>query len=172
MKLTVSEIAEMLEQVPERQRTLVERIRHWTREGLLQPIGEKNPGTGRHREYEADIVVYVAVLNLLANLGLQLSHQREALKTVRGFYDLNKQTHTFEKYEHYICISNLESEQPVVVHSGRLDPPGLFRHPDSRFESRFLTSDAYLIINIGRIHKNAREKLKAARGEKGTESQS
>ena len=27
----------------------MERIRHWTGEGLLTPIGEKNPGTGRKR---------------------------------------------------------------------------------------------------------------------------
>jgi DNA-binding transcriptional MerR regulator len=168
--LTVSEIAGMLDDAPERQGTLIERIRHWTREGLIQPIGEKNPGTGRHREYEADVVIDVAVLNLLANLGLQLSQQREVLKPVREFYVLNKQNPTFEKYEHYLAIANPDGKTPqLVVHAGYFEPPLLFRSINPKIS--FPTSDAYLVINIGRIYKNATEKLKAAPSEKGTKSQ-
>jgi DNA-binding transcriptional MerR regulator len=78
MPFTVSEIARRLAS-PERQTTLRERIRHWTREGLVHPIGEKNPGTGRHRLYEESVLVDVAILNALAGLGVQVRNLNEVL---------------------------------------------------------------------------------------------
>jgi hypothetical protein len=48
----------------------MERIRHWTSEGLLTPIGEKNPGTGRRRLYDREGMYMALILNELANWGL------------------------------------------------------------------------------------------------------
>jgi len=45
MLLTVTQIAQRLAK-PEQQAALRERIRHWTREGLIKPIGEKKPWNG------------------------------------------------------------------------------------------------------------------------------
>jgi DNA-binding transcriptional MerR regulator len=78
MPFTVSEIARRLAS-PERQTTLRERIRHWTREGLVHPIGEKNPGTGRHRFYKESVLVDVAILNALAGLGVQVRNLNAVL---------------------------------------------------------------------------------------------
>ena len=57
----------------------MERICHWTREGLIKPLGEKNPGTGRHRRYDENTLAEVAVLNALAGLGMQIASLRSVL---------------------------------------------------------------------------------------------
>jgi hypothetical protein len=46
---------------------LVERIRAWTKEGLLVPVGEKNPGTGRHRRYPHSAVPEAMLLKVLSD---------------------------------------------------------------------------------------------------------
>ena len=46
---------------------LVQRVRGWTREGLLLPVGEKNPGTGRHRRYPYTAVPEAMLLKVLSD---------------------------------------------------------------------------------------------------------
>jgi DNA-binding transcriptional MerR regulator len=71
--LTVGQIAEELGTVaPDAAAAMSERIRHWTREGLLLPVNQHHAGTGRHRRYSPDTSYEAAVLNALANAGLQL----------------------------------------------------------------------------------------------------
>jgi hypothetical protein len=79
MRFTVGQIARALAAEQKHRRPLMERIRHWTREGLIKPVGEKNPGTGRHRRYDENALAQVAVLDALAGLGLQIGGQREVL---------------------------------------------------------------------------------------------
>jgi DNA-binding transcriptional MerR regulator len=64
---------------------LFERIRHWTREGLLSPAGEKNPGTGRARLYDDDAVRKARVLNSLTECGFTVRH----LRAVIDFLDIH-----------------------------------------------------------------------------------
>jgi hypothetical protein len=66
----------------------MERIRHWTGEGLLTPIGEKNPGTGRKRFYDREGMYTALILNELANWGLGIrqtnqSYFREAFELAK-----------------------------------------------------------------------------------------
>jgi hypothetical protein len=71
--LTVGQIVEQLGPVtPDAAAAMSERIRHWTREGLLLPVNQHHAGTGRHRRYSADTSYEAAVLDALANAGLQL----------------------------------------------------------------------------------------------------
>src|SRR5262245_44708376 len=64
-----------------------ERIRHWTREGLLLPVKQHHAGTGRHRHYSPVAIYEAAVLNALARAGLQLVSRpyiQAALSQVRA----------------------------------------------------------------------------------------
>jgi hypothetical protein len=71
--LTVGQIVEQFGAVaPAAAAALSERVRHWTREGLLVPREQYHAGTGRHRRYGLDTCYEVAVLNSLAGAGLQL----------------------------------------------------------------------------------------------------
>jgi hypothetical protein len=51
MPLTVGQIAEQLGALAPDAAETRERIRHWTREGLLSPIASHHSGTGKHRKY-------------------------------------------------------------------------------------------------------------------------
>ena len=70
--LTVGQIVEQLGPVAPDASAMSERVRHWTREGLLLPVNSHHAGTGRHRRYSPDAGYEAAVLNALATAGLQL----------------------------------------------------------------------------------------------------
>jgi DNA-binding transcriptional MerR regulator len=88
--LTVGQIVEQLSPVAPDAAAMSERIRHWTREGLLLPVNQHHAGTGRHRRYSPHATYEAAILNALATAGLQLvsrpyiqpalSHARAALQ--------------------------------------------------------------------------------------------
>jgi DNA-binding transcriptional MerR regulator len=79
MPLTVSEIAERIAKPGTDQAVIIGRLRHFTAEGLLQPIGQKSPGTGRRRRYDEAVLEGAAVLNELAELGVHVGLLRPAL---------------------------------------------------------------------------------------------
>jgi DNA-binding transcriptional MerR regulator len=79
MALTVSEIAERIAKGGAAKRALIRRLRHWTKEGLLKPIGKRHPGTGSHREYYDWALEDAVLLNAMADLGLQVDIMRTAL---------------------------------------------------------------------------------------------
>jgi MerR HTH family regulatory protein len=64
---------------------LFDRVRHWTREGLLTPVGDKNPGTGRSRFYDESAVSKARVLNSLTEFGMTV----RILHRICGFLDSN-----------------------------------------------------------------------------------
>lgn len=82
MPLTVSEIAERIAKPGASKAAIVERLRHWTREGLLVPLGDKNPGTGRSRVYDEGTLLDAAVLDILADMGLRVGFLRAVLALV------------------------------------------------------------------------------------------
>ena len=151
MPLTVSEIAHRLAK-PERQAALRERIRHWTRKGLVKPIGEKNPGTGRHRQYDESVLVDVAILNALARLGIQVrglhAVLREANELIETWAKERKETKDFGIIYLVISYDPVLDEPSVLVH------PAYRRRPGRGGVYRMITDPhevASLHINITRI---------------------
>jgi hypothetical protein len=124
MLLTVTQIAQRLAK-PEQQAALRERIRHWTREGLIKPIGEKNPGTGHHRQYDEGVLADVAILDALAGLGAQVRDQHAVLLRARELIEEQgtEEISAFTKAGSifYLSITNVGRGQPVVMVS-RADP--------------------------------------------------
>ena len=80
--LTVSEIAERLQPFeprikPEMARQLmVEKVRHWTRAGMLLPVAQHHGGAGKHRQYAASAVFDAAVLYVATSVGLDVPTQQ------------------------------------------------------------------------------------------------
>ena len=69
---TVSELAARIRRPDEKPELVADRIRNWTKDGLLEPSGEKNPGTGRSRLYPEKALIEAAVLlELMDCLGIQ-----------------------------------------------------------------------------------------------------
>jgi hypothetical protein len=65
--LTVSEIAEKIRRPHEDMRAAGDRIRNWTREGLLDPVGDKHPGTGKVRKYPQSALMEAAFLQVITD---------------------------------------------------------------------------------------------------------
>jgi len=63
--LTPKEVALRIQERGENLKVISERLRTWTKEGLLKPIGKRNPGTGRHLRYPKRAVVDAAILSKL-----------------------------------------------------------------------------------------------------------
>ena len=74
--VTVGEIAARLKGGP----ALVAKIRHWTREGLLQPRPMELRGTGRHRLYDPDTAYLACVLDVVSGMGVQIAAQGERFR--------------------------------------------------------------------------------------------
>jgi hypothetical protein len=79
LTVTVSQIAERIWS-PEGKLTkpkVIDRLRNWTKEGLLVPVGDKNPGTGRRRLYPPGAVADALLLTVLTDaIGLQAGKAR------------------------------------------------------------------------------------------------
>src|SRR5271169_5718404 len=76
--LTVGDIADKIAHSPQDRATVHERLRHWTREGLIPVIGEKRPGAGHHKRYAESSVYIAAILNILANRGVTVGQVTRA----------------------------------------------------------------------------------------------
>ena len=63
--LTAGEIAVRIQEPGEDLKVIAERLRTWTKEGLLKPIGKRNPGTGRHHQYPKRALLDAAILSKL-----------------------------------------------------------------------------------------------------------
>lgn len=129
--LTVGQIVEQLSAVAPDPAAISERIRHWTREGILVPVDQHHAGTGRHRRYTSDTGYEAAVLNSLANAGLHLvsrpyiqdalRHARAALQKWRQAIGAGHELPLF-----FLVISHeptrVGSEPIVSTHEGVVSP--------------------------------------------------
>jgi hypothetical protein len=91
---TVSDIAEIIKRPEEDLRDAITRVRNWTKERLLRPEGELNPGTGRARLYSAAAVESAVLLQFLTDaagmkavaVAPQLEDAREELENARKHF--------------------------------------------------------------------------------------
>lgn len=63
--VTAKDIAERIKRRGEPLQAAVDRLRNWTKEGLIKPTGEKNPGKGRSRRYSKRAVFEAVLLQVL-----------------------------------------------------------------------------------------------------------
>jgi hypothetical protein len=86
MLLSAKEIAVRVARSDDNAQTVFERIRHWTREGLLTAFGEPNPGTGRKRQYAVSEVPKARLFNQLADFGVNLRVMKRLAEALDGNY--------------------------------------------------------------------------------------
>jgi len=70
--LTIGQITEQLAAIAPDKVAGRERLRHWTREGLLLPVADHHSGTGNHRQYDPSISYDAAILHAIARAGLNV----------------------------------------------------------------------------------------------------
>jgi hypothetical protein len=87
---------------------LSERIKLWTRSGLIYPIDAKFPGTGRHRRYEWPTIVDCAVLNALTDARVEVLARQDthlALSLARVAYEEWGKEENAERQFYLVIIS-------------------------------------------------------------------
>jgi hypothetical protein len=65
-KLTVGEVARRIKDEDESIEVVTHRLRSWTKEGVLKPLGDKRPGTGKRLRYSERSLIDAAILSRLA----------------------------------------------------------------------------------------------------------
>jgi hypothetical protein len=63
--VTAKDIAEKIQRPGEALQVAVDRLRNWTREGLIKPVGAKHPGKGRAKQYPRKAIFEAALLQVL-----------------------------------------------------------------------------------------------------------
>jgi DNA-binding transcriptional MerR regulator len=118
--LTVGGIAEQLRTLAPDTEASIERIRHWTREGLITPVKKPNAGTGKHREYDALSVLDAAILTAIADAGLHIAAHKyllDGLAQVRGAFQKWKVAEGGDDL--FLEISHTKAGSPLIaVHEG------------------------------------------------------
>ena len=64
--ITVGDIARRIREPGEELSAVIDRLRNWTKEGLIKPVGDRSPGTGRKRLYPERAIIDAAILSRLA----------------------------------------------------------------------------------------------------------
>jgi len=86
---TVNDLAEAVRRPKEDLRIAGDRVRNWTRQGLLSVAGEKHPGTGRARLYKREALLEAVLLQILAdNVGISIGNLGEVLESAKKFFDV------------------------------------------------------------------------------------
>jgi hypothetical protein len=62
----------------------IERVRHWTKSGLLITAGAAHPGSGKRRTYAETAVGEALLLNAMAELGIPTDRARPVLDRARA----------------------------------------------------------------------------------------
>jgi hypothetical protein len=155
--LAVSEIAERICQPGSKltKAKVIDRLRNWTKEGLLIPVGDKNPGTGRHRRYPESAVADALLLSVLTDaVGMQATKARSfstAFNVVKNWMKAGGGTD-----ESILIGINLDGEHAVtkVVWNRTLQN-----------ELKALPHPVFIILDLQKLHKSLNQTENSVDGE-------
>jgi hypothetical protein len=93
--LTASDIARHIQRPGEDLQVAVDRLRHWTKGGLIKPIGDAHPGTGRPKQYSKKAAVRAMIVQALSDatggqavyMGHLIDHVEAELRKSKGKRD-------------------------------------------------------------------------------------
>ena len=142
--ITVGQIVEQLEPLATNAAAMNERVRHWTKIGLLRPTRQRHSGTGRYRRYNPDVTFEAAVLSALASVGLELVSKRYVHVALSRVREALQKWHQARNLAHdlpifFLVISqDVRSAEPTV---------SIFENaikPDA-------AAEAMIVINLSRL---------------------
>jgi hypothetical protein len=64
---TAGQIAHFIQRPDERLGSAVARFRNWAKEGIIEAVGEKHPGTGRKKHYSASALLEAVLIQALTD---------------------------------------------------------------------------------------------------------
>jgi hypothetical protein len=151
--LTVAALAEVIRNDNDNPAAVNERVRAWTSEGLLTPIGDRNPGSGKHRTYDESSAFDAAILSRLADFGLPIGRQRYFLmvllcaESAKELWRQKSSKTLYLEIAHFIEPDVDGGHYTVFLHEGKRN---LF-HP---------RSDGSYIVDISRLFARVEKRMK------------
>jgi hypothetical protein len=163
--LTVREIAKRIRRDDEDLDVVVNRLRNWTKEGLLELAGDKHPGIGRSRHYPDHAVIDALVLSALTAIGIPAVRAASSSGAYSTVLELARQAHQeFSKRESrgkhiFLVVYGAEGG----VYDG-LNPSAALtyaRHGEIKTRVHDDQGDTHLFVNLNRLfqrlEKNSQE---------------
>lgn len=151
---TVGEMAEQLRPLCSNKIATVERLRGWTRGGILNPVDKEHEGTGTRRKYEVNSIFDAAVLSAIADAGLPIvgqSYLLHALSLVRR--ERENWTKGERSGQLFLEISPMQAGTPfLAVHKSAVTP-----NPNARLT--ILINLVEIFSQVGQ-HQSGAEQLK------------
>jgi hypothetical protein len=146
---TVNEIAERIGRKGERLELVADRIRNWTKDGLLEPAGDKNPGTGRSRQYpEKALIEAMVLLELMDCLGVQPIKAR----LYTGWFKAAKSAiERNTEHKEYLVLSRGPDGGKITL----VDTKTLKELPSVLQRSKFAS---HIIIDLGALYERLGQK--------------
>jgi hypothetical protein len=110
---TISEIADRIRRPDEEIGAVIDRLKNWVKEGLLKPVGERHPGTGRHRRFPESALIDAAILHVMTDqIGMQ-AVQAGALRKL--FIDTRKAFSRKPDAERFVTIGRSPDNRAAEI---------------------------------------------------------
>jgi hypothetical protein len=150
MALTVTDLAELVCRPGTDKAATVERLRSWTKEGVLPVAGDKNPGTGRAREYDISAAYTAVILNAVADVGLPIGRQRYLTVTLNVAAEAQAKWTQKRRPHLYLEIADFGDPNPQ---GGR---HAVFLHDKATMHPR---AEASLLLDVGRLFARVEKRM-------------
>jgi DNA-binding transcriptional MerR regulator len=152
--LTVGGIAEQLRALAPDEEASIERIRHWTREGLIGPVKKPNAGAGKHREYDVLSVLDAAILTVIADAGLHIASHKYLLDGLALIRRALQKRKPEKSRDLYLEIAYVKDSDPIfAIHESSVKP-----NPNARLS---------ILLNLTEIFLDVTQAKGRALGQKG-----
>jgi hypothetical protein len=162
-QITVRDIAKRIRRDDEDLDAVINRLRNWTKEGLLQFLGDKHPGTGKSRLYPEYAVIDALVLSALTAIGIPAVRAGNATPytTVFGF---GRQAYQeFPKREAaretiFLIVFGAEGSVYDSANPGRA---ALTYAPDGQMHFRIhdAQGDATILLNLTNLFRRLQKRM-------------
>jgi hypothetical protein len=164
--LTVRDVAKRIRRDDEDLEVVVNRLRNWTKEGLLQFLGDKHPGTGKTRLYPEYAVIDALVLSALTAIGIPAVRAGGATPYASVFHFGRQAYQDFPSRAAGEVIFLVVFGADGSVYDGVGDNPhrcALIYAPDGRVDFRIPADqgDATILLNLTNLFR----RLQKRRGE-------
>jgi hypothetical protein len=67
VRYSARQIAEKIQRPDEAPSSAMNRLKNWTNEGFVKPLGDSHPGTGRARQYSSQALTDAVMLQIITN---------------------------------------------------------------------------------------------------------
>lgn len=166
--LTVGEIAERIREPDEDLAAVIDRLRNWTKEGLLKPIRKKT-GIGRKRRYQEEAIVTAAILSRLSRYyGNRATELRSTGAVDIAIEELSKAKSIPEWKDAYLLVGTVKQKEAwqITAEVRYVDTDRSSPTSDRKLDRVDLsTFDDGFFINLSKMFKRLGVPLKEAADE-------